>query len=395
MAFNYIIERGVIVPDTADMLEQVKAEFRAAFGSDLSLEPETPQGVLVAMEARARAEAARIAASFANQQMHPELAGGIFLDALWAAFGGSRLPATRSTLSGVVFSGVPGTIIPAGSIAETAVGSRFRTVSTLIIGSGGSVTGNMEAVETGPVEAGAGTLNQVATSILGWEQVNNPTAAVLGRDQESDVQARRRRRLTLAQQTISANEAIISRLYATEGVRSLSYRENVAGTTQTIDGVSMAPHSIYVCVDGGADEDIARALKATKTLGAAYNGSEEVTIVDEYSRQPYTVKFDRPIEIDLFVRVTVRASTLNVQTLVPDILLSTLAGEVDGADPLTVGGDVSPFELAASINLVEPRITVLKVELSDDGSDWITEAWPIAIDEVARIGRSAIQVVVQ
>lgn len=394
MAYNYITDRGVIVPDTADVLEEVRQEWRAAFGSDLSLEPETPQGVMIAMEARSRVEAARAMASFANQQMHPELASGIFLDALWSAFGGERRAATRSMLGGVEFRGVAGTIITSGAIAETANGDRFRTVETMIIGSGGLVTGDMVAVETGPIEAAPGALNQVATTILGWEQVFNPTAAVLGRNQESDVQARRRRRQTLALQTISANEAIISRLYALEGVQSLSFRENMAPTVQVIDGITMAPHSIYVCIDGGEDWEIAGALKATKTLGAAYNGDTEVTITDTISGQEYTVKFDRPTEINLLVRVTVRASSLNAQSIIPDALMEANAGNVPGADPLMVGQAVSPFELAAAINFVEPRLMVLGVELSDNGSDWQSTPWDIALDEVARMARSAVQVVV-
>lgn len=394
MPYKYISDRGVIVPDTADILAEVQQEWRDAFGSDLSLEPETPQGVMIAIQVRARAEMTRAMAAFANQQMHPELSSGIFFDAMWAFLGGSRRAATRSTLANVLFSGVPGTIISTGALAETADGARFRTTSTQVIGSGGTVTGNMVAVETGPVEAAPGALNRVATTILGWEQVENPAAAVLGRNQESDVQAKRRRRQTLALQTISANEAIISRLYALEGVQSLSYRENMSDEAAVIDGIPMAPHSIYVCVDGGDDNEIAAALKATKTLGAGYNGVESVTIIDEFSGQEYTVLFDRPEPINLFVRVTVRESSLNAQSLIPDAIIDANAGNVAGADPLMVGLDVSPFELSAAINFVEPRLMVLRVELSDDGSDWTTESWEVGLDEVVRIARSAIQVVV-
>ena len=43
----------------------------------------------------------------------------------------------------------------------------------------------------------------------------------------------------------------IKDLYATEGVTSLTFQENVAATTQTINGISMVGHSIYACVQGG------------------------------------------------------------------------------------------------------------------------------------------------
>lgn len=392
MAYKYVTDRGVIVPDTSDILAEVQGEWIEAFGSDLSLDPETPQGTIIAMETRSRSEAARAMASFANQQMNPDIAQGIFLDAIWSAFGGKRRAATRSRLQGVVFSGVPGTIIDIGSIAQTGAGDRFRTISTLIIGQSGSVVGDMEAVETGPIEAGPGALNQVATTILGWEQVYNPSAATPGRKQESDVQARRRRRNTLALNTISVNEAIISRVYSLEGVQSLTFRENVSHEPQVIDGIPMVPNSVYLCIDGGDESQIAEALKATKTLGANFNGSVSVTIVDSISGQDYSIKFDRPEEINLFVRVTVKASTLNAQSIIPDALMEANAGNIEGADPLAVGVDVSPFELAAAINFVEPRLVILGVELSSDGAVWQSTPWEVGLDQVARISRSAIQV---
>lgn len=164
--------------------------------------------------------------------------------------GGQRINATHSYLSSVEFSGVPGTIIPKGSLASSVVGAMFETVSPLIIDNTGKVTGDMRAVEYGPVECGAGQLNSVASSVLGWEKVNNPTHAVVGRYAESDIKARRRRKQTLAKNTVSVAEAITSSLYELEGVNSLSFRENYTDAVLTIDGVSLLPHSIYVCVEG-------------------------------------------------------------------------------------------------------------------------------------------------
>lgn len=71
---------------------------------------------------------------------------------------------------------------------------------------------------------------------------------------------------------MSISEAITSALYAAEGVKSLSFRENTANTTATIDGISMVAKSVYVCVDGGTDAAVAAALLANKTCGAAWNG---------------------------------------------------------------------------------------------------------------------------
>ncbi|MDE9567442.1 hypothetical protein KKI93_26505, partial [Xenorhabdus bovienii] len=82
----------------------------------------------------------------------------------------------------------------------------------------GKTTGDMRAVRPGAIECKAGHLERVASSVLGWETVNNPTHAVVGRDAESDISARRRRKQTLAKNTVSVGEAITSSLFELEGV---------------------------------------------------------------------------------------------------------------------------------------------------------------------------------
>lgn len=391
--YQFIASTGVIIPDTSTLREQVENEFRDVFGQEIDLSPETPQGALVTMEVENRDAIARNNAELANQ-INPDIAGGIFLDAIWALMGGQRLSATHSFLTNVEFAGVPQTLIPKGSLAETQAGDAFETTSVLIIGNDGVTKGDMRSVETGPVGCGAGGLVRVASSVLGWETVNNPADAVLGRVAESDIRTRRRRRNTLAKNTVSVGEAITSALYDIEGVESLSYRENYTDADQVIDGVPLIKHSIYVCVDGGPREEIAVALLRTKTVGAAYNGSETVEVTEPSSGQVYNVKFDRPKEITVFCRVTVRKSPFDAQTLIPDAVEKWVAGETDTDDGLAVGRDVSPFEIAAAVNVAEPRLFVLKVELSTDGVTWSTDVIPVQINAVARLRRNAVQVVI-
>lgn len=391
--YQFIASTGVIIPDTSTLREQVENEFRDVFGQEIDLSPETPQGALVTMEVENRDAIARNNAELANQ-INPDIAGGIFLDAIWALMGGQRLSATHSFLTNVEFAGVPQTLIPKGSLAETQAGDAFETTSVLIIGNDGVTKGDMRSVETGPVGCGAGGLVRVASSVLGWETVNNPADAVLGRVAESDIRTRRRRRNTLAKNTVSVGEAITSALYDIEGVESLSYRENYTDADQVIDGVPLVKHSIYVCVDGGPREEIAVALLRTKTVGAAYNGSETVEVTEPSSGQVYNVKFDRPKEITVFCRVTVRKSPFDAQTLIPDAVEKWVAGETDTDDGLAVGRDVSPFEIAAAVNTAEPRLFVLKVELSTDGVAWSTDVIPVQINAVARLRRNAVQVVI-
>ncbi|MEQ5755326.1 baseplate J/gp47 family protein [Providencia rettgeri] len=390
--YQYLTSQGVIAPDTSTLRDDVENEFKSVFGQQLDVNPETPQGALITMEVENRDAVVRNNAELANQ-INPDLAGGIFLDAIWALMGGQRFDATHSFLSQVKFTGIADTIIPKGSQAATLNGDLFETTKTLIIGKDGSVTGDMCAIETGTVECGVGQLNKVASSVLGWETVHNPSNAVLGRDAESDLQSRRRRKQTLAKNTVSVGEAITSALYELEGVRSLSYRENYTDQPMVFDGITLVPHSIYVCVEGGDKEAIARSLLRTKTLGAAFNGSEEVEVLENISGQIYPVKFDRAKEIVLFCRVTVKKATVDAQTIIPSAVESWANGDIDGEGGLVVGRDVSPFEISAGINAVDPRLFITRVELSTDGKAWSSNNYEIKMNEVARLKRSAVQVV--
>ncbi|MER5082266.1 baseplate J/gp47 family protein [Providencia stuartii] len=390
--YQYLTSQGMIMPDTSTLRDDVENEFKNVFGQQLDVNPETPQGALITMEVENRDAVVRNNAELANQ-INPDLAGGIFLDAIWALMGGQRFDATHSFLSQVKFTGIADTIIPKGSQAATLNGDLFETTKTLIIGKDGSITGDMRAIETGVIECGVGQLNKVASSVLGWETVHNPSNAVLGRDAESDLQSRRRRKQTLAKNTVSVGEAITSALYELEGVRSLAYRENYTDQPMIFDGITLVPHSIYVCVEGGDKEAIARSLLRTKTLGAAFNGSEEVEVLETISGQIYPVKFDRAKEIVLFCRVTVKKATVDAQTIIPAAVESWSNGDIDGDGGLVVGRDVSPFEISAGINAVEPRLFITRVELSTDGKAWSSNNYEIKMNEVARLKRSAVQVV--
>lgn len=390
--YNYINSRGVIVPDTAELREEVEEEWREAFGDDLVLDPSTPQGVLITAEVEARDGVVRNNAEVANQ-INPDLAGGIWLDAIWALTRGRRYPAARSVISGAVLGGQAGTIVPAGSLATVEDSNAvFRTTGTVILDSSGTAIANLESVEFGPIASPAGKLNQVATSVLGWETINNPTAAALGRLQESDVESRRRRRQTLALQGVSLPEAILSRLYAIESVRSAVLRENKTGSTAVIDGITLVEHSVYVCVDGGSDLEVATDLLASKSLGANWNGDESVSIIEPFSNQVYTVKFQRPDAIQVFARVTVKQSSLDAQVIVPDAINRYVNGEIEGEEGFVIGSNVNPFEISGSINQVEPRIFVVNIELSTDGTTYSSAPIPVGLDEVARL--AAVQVVV-
>lgn len=393
--YGFIVETGVIVPDTSTTLAQVQDEFRAAFGSDLDVSPETPQGVLITAETLSRDAVARNNAALANQ-INPNLSGGVFLDAVWAITGGRRFTATPSIVRGVEMTGVPSTIIPAGSVATTgADGARFLLITPVVLDGAGQGLGIFQSEALGPIPAAIGALNTIVTSVLGWETVTNPYAAEEGDPGESDAAARRRRRQTLALQAVSLPEAIVSGVNDLPGVQSLAFRENVTDDPIVIEGVTLEPHSIYVCVDGGLDNDIGLMLLRKKSMGCGWNGTTTVNVTEPYSSQVYPVQFSRPELVTIYMRVTVAAGApyADVPATVRAAILAYANGEQDDTG-FVVGGDVSAFEIAGAVNRDAAPIYVTNLELSLNGIDYSSATIPITIAQKAMTVAGNIQVTV-
>lgn len=395
MIYDYQSKSGVIVPDTANVREEVANEFKEALGQDLDTSDSTPQGLLINAETVARQSVANNNALLANQ-INPNIAEGVFLDAIWGLTGGQRLKATKTLVYNVLLKGIPSTTIAEGLIVQSG-SNEFTSISTVTLNAQGSASVTFQAVNSGAIACPINTLTQIITPVLGLESVNNPIAGVIGKEEESDQAARKRRRNTLALQGVALPEAIISNLYDLDGVKSLAFRENTANETAIIDGITMKPHSIWACINGGSEQDIAKTLLNTKSLGAGYNGNIEVNVIDETSGQRYKVQFDRPEEILIYIKVTVNTtySSVDPYTAIASAIINYANGEQEGEVGFVVGSSISPFEISGAVNREYPSLFVKKVELSTDGVNYAVAEINIALDQLAITTEGLVSVVVE
>jgi hypothetical protein len=397
--YKFPSETGVIVPDTSTLLNQVTQEYKDIFGEDLNTALNTPQGLLIAAETLARAAVLANNAQIANQ-INPNLAGGIFFDAIWKLTGGART-ANQYTTVGATLTGTPAAVISSGSLAQDNVNfNQFSLVTTVTLDGSGNGTGTFQAVNPGPITVAADTLTIiVAGAATGWETVNNPAQQItIGAQTQPDGPARNTRNATLALQSTALSEAILSALRILPDVGSAAFLENNQSTTQVISGVTMVPNSIYVCVspDTANATEIANVLQL-KTIGIAYNGGTTVNVTDPYSGQVIPVKFDYATEISFVVRVTARqgAVTQDVQTAIIQAIGDYVSGKLTGEPGLTVGQAVSPFELSGACNREFPDIYISKVEISLSGDiDYVTTEIPIDINQIATIVADNITVII-
>lgn len=391
--YDYLTSSGIIVADTSTTLSEVQAEWQSVFGADLDLTPSTPQGLMISAETLARDGNARLAADIANQ-FNPNIAGGIFLDALCSLSGLTRIAATHTTVTATV-TGTAGTIIYAGAQAETTSGDLFECTTATTIPIGGSVSVPFRSVETGAVPCLVATLTVIVDGILGWDTITNASAGVLGTAEQSDLSLSQLRRNTLALQGTQTTEAVISGLYATNGVQSLQFRENYTSASAVVDGVTLVAHSIYVCVNGGTDADVAAAILANRSAGSNFNGTTTVNVTAA-SGQIIPVKFDRPTPIQILSRITVRLSGASgyIESDIKSRVIDYANGLIEGEAGFVVGGSVSPFELAGVVAGIS-GVYCLTSEIAPVSTGvWQSTEIAIAINEIATISLSGITVVI-
>ena len=177
--YDFRTETGVVVPNDANILLSVQEQFKNIFGNDLDLSPETPVGRLIEGFAVLIKSALGVTAQNANQ-IDPQTATGLYLDAIAALFGLKRNPATKTKIgivckfnTSMAFVGEVG--VPKGSyIISSDTADKFVVDEDIVPsrnaedGTGYSYgTGTATAVEYGPAP-GNGYNCQLCGGKLDW-----------------------------------------------------------------------------------------------------------------------------------------------------------------------------------------------------------------------------------
>ena len=329
--FNPLV--GVELPSTQEIREDLGEKIQQAFQTFpndplLNIEPSSPMGQFLDLIV-AEIEAKNSEIAFLANMANPETATGKYLDALAALYGLDR-KISEPTVVNCVLTGLKGTVIPYGAIAQDSLGNQYRhsAANGAQIDDTGSVTTTFTAINHGPLEVAAGSVNRIVTTIAGWDSITNPTAGVIGRDEETDAELRNRMIESYAVNATGYVEAIEANLAALEGVLDVRVLENPTNAEITQYGVSIEPHSILIPIVGGEDSDIARTIYQRKDAGCGTTGDYEVQFIDEtYYNATYNYKIVRPQNQSLKISVTFFGTSMNeteknnvIQAIVQDAL---------------------------------------------------------------------------
>ncbi len=284
-----ISSTGVIITPSATALAEAQQIFIDTYGINVNLDPVSPNGLLIQNIALAITKRENDQADTVNS-FNPNIATGNQLDAICANLDIERIPATFSTAT-VQITGLTGVSIPALTQVQSVNGDIFLTDAIIVIGAMGTATGSVTAQVSGPISVAANTINKIITGINGWSTINNSGAGTQGVLGQSDAQLRQTRVSQLAAASSGSLAAVLAGARAFNPT-SAYVRENKTTSSETINGITLAPKSILLVQEGGgSDPQIGNMFYQKLSGGCAMSGSHSYTFTPEDTTVPFVANW--------------------------------------------------------------------------------------------------------
>ncbi|EPY4379596.1 baseplate J/gp47 family protein [Klebsiella pneumoniae] len=335
-----VTAEGISAPDYQTVMDTITGYFQQIYGSDAYLEPDSKDGQMVALVALAIHDANNTAISV-YRSFSPATALGDALTSNVKINGITRRAATNSTVD-LLLTGTIGTTIINGSVRDTN-SVVWNLPATVVIGSDGTVVATATCANSGAVAAVEGSVNGINTPTRGWASVTNPLAATVGVAAETDAELRVRQSQSVALASLTPFDAVDGAIANVEGVTRHKLFEN---DTETTDSNGLPPHSISAIVEGGDATEIANTIRSVKGQGVSTYGTTAVIVTDKYGN-PYIIRFSRPVDVPIYVSITLKALT-GYSSEVGDEIKTAVAAYINS---LAIGDSVLLSRVYSPANL--------------------------------------------
>lgn len=380
---NFNSQTGFSVSETSDIRDEIAQDWVEAFKEqgrpDLNTDPETPQGQVIDSQTAAIHQK-DVELAFLAQQFNPQTASGRWQDALAKIYFINRKPAINSTCV-CTLTGINGTTVTAGALIRSTYDQTLWSLNEgVTIGSDGTTTATFTCQSEGAIQAGVATLTQIVTTTPGWDAVTNATAAEVGQLVESQAAFEARRYQSVALNGRSTTAAVYARVAEVDNVIAAYVTDNKTNVNKTVDGYTLSPHSIYVAVIGGDDDDIAEAIYNSVSAGCDYNGNTTVNVTDPNTDAIEAVTFMRPTQLPLYVKVTIQDDG-NLPDGYETIVRQAVYNNFYGLDTTTTISGEAILRVIMNTDLYASRFLpsvlnagisqLLRVEISSDNSAWV------------------------
>lgn len=358
---------GYVAPSEGAILAGVQADQDAAFGGNLNPALETPQGQLATSTTAIIGDKNDEFLLLANN-VDPAYASGRFQDAIARIYFLTRTPAEPTTCTATC-TGLSGTVIPPGARAvDTSTGNIYTATDGGTIPIGGSIDLNFACSITGAIPLPANSLTQIYQAIAGWDTVNNAADGVLGNAVESRSAFEARRAASVAINARNTLASIRGEVLAVANVLDAYVTQNNTSAPVTIGGVSLVANSVYVCVSGGVELDVATAIFNKLPPGCDMNGSTTVSVQDTQSGYSppyptYDISFQEATALPIKFSVTIANNSLvpsNASTLIQNAIISAFAGG-DGGSRAQIGATVFASRFYAPVAALGSWVEIISI----------------------------------
>jgi len=371
---NQITATGIEIESLDEIIEKIKQGFYNIYGDGVTFESDSPDGQLINIFAQAKRDILEYAVNIYNS-FDPDQAVGVTLNERCAYNGVIRKSATY-TIIPIAVTTKPNTVVTLTGLDKAQVEANAFTVSDTIgnsfylIETRTIVTSDTEqtnilsfrAVNLGHVDVAINTVKAIVTPITGVKSVNNPYAEIIiGEDEESDEELRTRRAKAVGYTIAGSREVIQASLRDLKDVHEVEVYENKGATTDE-DGIPS--HSIWVIIDGGDDDKIASCIFLRLNDGCGMKGTEVVNVETVYGNSQ-EIRFDRPIDEDLYIRFEIQKEYTSY-TYDPEQLIADFVDKYKlGINQMATTTDINYYLKEVDANLIYTDIQVSK-----DGSTW-------------------------
>jgi len=326
---------GYTPQSSATVLANVQTAYTNTFGDGFILSPSSINGQMIQFNTLAAIEVEDAKTILYGSLYNPNLAYGIWLDSICKFNSITRKPATQSVVA-ILCTGLAGTIIGVNSRITSTNNDIFYNKEVIVIGSGGVATGTFYSEQYGLIPCNAGTINQIVTTIAGWDTVNNPADGTLGTLEESDQNLRNRRKYSLAINSAGSVNSVIAALNENVNILNFGVQENPLDLAQVIQGVTINPHCIYVSIYANYTDEIKNQI-ANILFSKRYctmQGNTSWTITDsEYSYVTFLAKWQTAIATPVRVDITIQSSNTypaNIVDLIKTAIIANWNGDFPG-----------------------------------------------------------------
>jgi uncharacterized phage protein gp47/JayE len=360
----YIDETGYHFADYPAFLAWIQGEYRAIYGADVYIEPDSQDGQFLAILAKAFYDTAALGASVYNS-FSPVTAQGVGLARNVKINGLTKRTATFSTVD-VLITGQAGTVlgvVGAPAVAIDTLEQKWDIPIGTTIPGPGTITVTATAQEEGAVNAAVNTVNRIFTPTRGWQSVNNAGAATPGVAVESDAELRARQEVSTANPSETVFDGTIGAVANLPGVTRVRGYENDTAST---DANGIPEHSISVVVEGGDVQDICETIQLHKTPGCGTYGDTSMVVTDPRGI-PALIAFERPVLVPIEVQVIISVNS-GYTAAYADLIADAIAAAINA---IGIGNDVLYTKLFIAAYLQGTQafgtFDVVSVEISRDG----------------------------